>query len=1666
MNASNRFTCRRSGSAKRWAIATIAAMLLSTNADPVLMPVAAQTAPVGAGFTLDARDLRFIFHQIEIAQAHAAGGQLFGSGANQVPEVRLPFGLRTVDGSFNHLTPNQQTFGAADQIFPRLTRPVFRPAEDFDPDGAGPAPATPTSYEQTKGVVADSRPRVISNLIVDQTERNPAALEVAGPGARRDSLGTLFIPNVAPDVGLSAPFNVMFTFFGQFFDHGLDLVTKGGGVVFVPLKADDPLIAGPDGISGNADDLPPDRRFMVLTRATNQPGPDGIVGDDPTTPRDESADDVHEATNTTTPFVDQNQTYTSHPSHQVFLREYASNADGKPVATGRLIDGGGTIGGVPVKNIGNWGEVKAQAETMLGIGLVDSDVFNVPLLATDPYGRFLRGPNGFPMLMMRNGTAVEGHPNAPISTADALKTGHAFLDDIAHNAVPREGLSPDPDSAIGTANDVQPPGTYDDELLDRHFVTGDGRGNENIALTAVHTIFHAEHNRLAEDIDRLIPLLLTDLEVAAWRAVHPASGWDYGERLFQAARFVTEMQYQHLVFEEFARKLVPSINAFIPDGINFQSDTNPAITAEFAHQVYRLGHSMLTETISRTNANGSPNDIPLLDGFLNPVAFNDGGGAGRLTAAQAAGAIFQGGTRQVANEIDEFVTEAVRNRLLGLPLDLAVLNLSRGRSEGIPPLNVVRRQLFEASGDSSLTPYLDWFDFSFAIKYPESLVNFVAAYGKHPTLADAETLADKRDRAAALVTDPEFMFAPAAESGVNDIDLWIGGLAERISPFGSMLGSTFTYVFEHQLENLQNADRFYYLERLDGLNLLVQLEANSFAELISRNTTLDSPAADVFSRADFLFNVANLGATGAVPDDPTTPQNESAVLSRMADGTIRFAGPEHVIWNGSDSRGDRIWSSEGDDTLRGNGGNDIMEGGAGNDNHLGGEGDDILTDTFGDDVMKGGPGNDAISGGPGLDLLQGNAGKDFIIAGNDNSEIFGGQGDDVIYTGDGATESFGGAGDDWLEGGNQLNLLVGDENNQFQDDPNQGHDVIIGGRGDDDFDSEGGDDIMVAGVLGTDRLEGMLGFDWVTYRGDPLPVDADMSIRVVLPPNLDELRDRYDLAEALSGYNQNDILRGEARTAAEMAGHELTAAGIARIDGLNAFLNGATSFTGGNIIMGGAGSDIIEGRGGDDFIDGDAWLNVQLRAPNPATPDPADVQFVDTLHALKTDVFAGRINPGQIAIVRSILTPTVPPADCAAGAAALNCDTAVFSGNQAEYTITPRADGTVTVDHNGGIDGIDTLRNIEQLRFADGVVPTPTATTTVQVPVVVGLSAQAAANALLAAGLTAVTTTANSTTMPIDSVIAQAPRAGQVAQLGSAVTLTISLGAQVPSVVGQTQSAAITALSSAGLLASVSTVNDSAPSGQVISQNPAAASNVQPGSVVALRVSLGPEVSITLDTGLVTSFGFNEASGAAIDGAVGKVTGDVANNGTLNAGVTRVPGRAGNAVAFNGTSGMITVPDAAALRVQKMTLSAWVKSSSPSTESSWRDVILKETMGDLAYGLYANADTDGGPTAYIRRAPTSSTITQHAGSATRIPANTWVHLATTYDGTALRMYVNGVQVGSLNATGNIVSSTAPLTIGGNRVWGEFFKGAVDDVRIYNRALSPSEIQSLMNTIVP
>src|SRR5262249_40376250 len=175
---------------------------------------------------------------------------------------------------------------------------------------------------------------------------------------------------------------------------------------------------------------------------------------------------------------------------------------------------------------------------------------------------------------------------------------------------------------------------------------------------------------------------------------------------------------------------------------------------EFAHTVYRFGHSMLTETVDRFDPNFDPvvtdplhptNDqqLGLIAAFLNPLAF----AASAPTPEAATGAIVRGVPREVGNEIAEFTTEALRNNLVGLPLDLAVLNIARGRDTGIPPLNEARREFYAATGENELKPYTSWADFMLHLKHPESLINFIAAYGTHSTITSATTL--DANRAAA-----------------------------------------------------------------------------------------------------------------------------------------------------------------------------------------------------------------------------------------------------------------------------------------------------------------------------------------------------------------------------------------------------------------------------------------------------------------------------------------------------------------------------------------------------------------------------------------------------------------------------------------------------------------------------------------------------------------------------------------------------------------------------------------------------------------------------------------------------------------------------------------------------------------------------------------------------
>lgn len=218
-----------------------------------------------------------------------------------------------------------------------------------------------------------------------------------------------------------------------------------------------------------------------------------------------------------------------------------------------------------------------------------------------------------------------------------------------------------------------------------------------------------------------------------------------------------------------------------------------------------------------------------------------------------------------------------------------------------------------------------------------------------------------------------------------------------------------------------------------------------------------------------------------------------------------------------------------------------------------------------------------------------------------------------------------------------------------------------------------------------------------------------------------------------------------------------------------------------------------------------------------------------------------------------------------------------------------------------------------------------------------------------------------------------------------------------------------------------------------------------------VTVTAAPPGDGTVSTvGLVGAYGFDEASGTQVLDASGR-----GNHGTLANGTRSTAGRFGRAIAFNGTSSLVTVPDSAALDLTNaLTLTAWVYPTS--WASGWKSLIMKERTGGLVYSLYANSNTDQ-PASSLRIASTRQSL--RAGA--HLPTNSWTHLATTYNGATQRFFVNGVLVDSRAQTGDLEVSAGPLRIGGNTVLAnEYFQGRIDEVRVYRRALTPTEIAAV------
>ncbi|HWH92560.1 MAG TPA: LamG domain-containing protein [Baekduia sp.] len=208
----------------------------------------------------------------------------------------------------------------------------------------------------------------------------------------------------------------------------------------------------------------------------------------------------------------------------------------------------------------------------------------------------------------------------------------------------------------------------------------------------------------------------------------------------------------------------------------------------------------------------------------------------------------------------------------------------------------------------------------------------------------------------------------------------------------------------------------------------------------------------------------------------------------------------------------------------------------------------------------------------------------------------------------------------------------------------------------------------------------------------------------------------------------------------------------------------------------------------------------------------------------------------------------------------------------------------------------------------------------------------------------------------------------------------------------------------------------------------------------------------TPTTGLVAAYGFNETAGTTVSDATGHGL-----TGTRSGTTTSSYGKFGGALSFDGDHDNVTIADNSLLDLTTgMTLEAWVR---PTSTSGWRTIMTKEQSGGLTYGLYASSDT-GKPTADVFT--TSELITRGPSA---LPTYTWSHVAATYNGSSLVLYVNGNVVATKAVTGSMVTSSGALRIGGTSVWGEWFSGKIDEVRVYNKTLTATQIQADMTKAV-
>lgn len=330
----------------------------------------------------------------------------------------------------------------------------------------------------------------------------------------------------------------------------------------------------------------------------------------------------------------------------------------------------------------------------------------------------------------------------------------------------------------------------DGDGTNKVFVAGDVRANEQPGLTVLHTLFVREHNRICERLKQ--------------------DGMNNDEEMYQIARKRVGAYLQAITYREF----LPALGIQLAPYQNYRPHIQPDITNLFATAAYRLGHTMVTnELLVLDNQcedveNGS---ISLLEGFFNPS----------IVPQYGLDPFLKGLSVQVQEAVDLQIIDNLRNFLFGDPnaevvfgLDLASLNIQRGRDHGLPDYNSTRKQ------------------------YTGQRANKFRDITKDDDL--------RRALSDAYVKD------------IHNIDAWVGMLAEDKLP-NSSVGATLHAVLKSQFERLRDGDAFYYeYDQALTNSQRNDIRNTTLSDIIERNTDLENLAENVF----FARNCNNNGGGG------------------------------------------------------------------------------------------------------------------------------------------------------------------------------------------------------------------------------------------------------------------------------------------------------------------------------------------------------------------------------------------------------------------------------------------------------------------------------------------------------------------------------------------------------------------------------------------------------------------------------------------------------------------------------------------------------------------------------------------------------------------------------------------------------------------------------------